>query len=73
MSPEERAQRLRDRGLEQTREEAELEANSVFRQKVEASYRRMENPGCLEVDASPSREKVLQTVLGLIRNTFQDL
>ncbi|KAM5142496.1 UMP-CMP kinase 2, mitochondrial [Callospermophilus lateralis] len=73
MSPEERAQRLRDRGLEQTREEAELEANSVFRQKVEVSYRRMENPGCLEVDASPSREKVLQTVLGLIRNTFQDL
>uniref|UniRef100_A0A8D2DN73 UMP-CMP kinase 2, mitochondrial n=1 Tax=Sciurus vulgaris TaxID=55149 RepID=A0A8D2DN73_SCIVU len=72
VSPEERAQRLRDRGLEQTREEAELEANSVFRQKVEASYRRMENPRCLQVDASPSREEVLQTVLRLIRATFND-
>lgn len=33
VSPEERARRLQDRGLERTQEEAELEANSIFRQK----------------------------------------
>ncbi|KAM5262523.1 UMP-CMP kinase 2, mitochondrial [Ctenodactylus gundi] len=33
VSPEVRAQRLQGRGLEKTREEVELEANSVFRQK----------------------------------------
>lgn len=68
VSPEERARRLQDRGLERTQEEAELEANSIFRQKVEVSYQRMENPGCHVVDASPSREKVLQGVLSLIQN-----
>ncbi|XP_012618804.2 UMP-CMP kinase 2, mitochondrial [Microcebus murinus] len=68
VGPEERARRLRGRGVEKTREEAELEANSVFRQKVEVSYRRMENPGCHVVDASPSREEVLRKVLSLIQN-----
>uniref|UniRef100_A0A8D0GUC3 Uncharacterized protein n=1 Tax=Sphenodon punctatus TaxID=8508 RepID=A0A8D0GUC3_SPHPU len=34
---------------------------------VEESYRRMENPGCHEVDASPSKEEVLRTVLHFIR------
>lgn len=33
LSPEERARRLQGRGLERTQEEAELEANSIFRQK----------------------------------------
>lgn len=33
VDPEERARRLQGRGLEKTREEAELEANSLFRQK----------------------------------------
>ncbi|KFO33911.1 UMP-CMP kinase 2, mitochondrial [Fukomys damarensis] len=69
VSPEERMQRLQGRGLEMTREEAELEANSIFRQKVEASYLRMENPACCVVDASPSREEVLQTVAHLIHTT----
>lgn len=73
VSPEERLQRLQGRGMEKTREEAELEANSVFRQKVEMSYQRMENPGCHVVDASPCREKVLQTVLSLIQNSFNEL
>ncbi|XP_002721181.3 UMP-CMP kinase 2, mitochondrial isoform X1 [Oryctolagus cuniculus] len=69
VSPEERVRRLQGRGVEKTQEEAELEGNSVFRQKVEECYRRMENPGCHVVDASPSREMVLQTVLSLIRNS----
>ncbi|KAM4867075.1 UMP-CMP kinase 2, mitochondrial [Thomomys bottae] len=69
VSPEERAQRLQSRGLEKTREEAELEANSIFRQKVQKSYRLMENPNCLVVDASPSREEVLQKILQLIQNS----
>uniref|UniRef100_A0A8C3RK65 UMP-CMP kinase 2, mitochondrial n=1 Tax=Chelydra serpentina TaxID=8475 RepID=A0A8C3RK65_CHESE len=67
VSPEERIRRLQGRGLEKTEEETELEANSLFRQKVEESYKRMENPGCQEVDASPSREEVLMTVLHLIK------
>uniref|UniRef100_A0A8C6RRS6 UMP-CMP kinase 2, mitochondrial n=1 Tax=Nannospalax galili TaxID=1026970 RepID=A0A8C6RRS6_NANGA len=71
MSPEERVQRLQGRGLEKTKEETELEANSVFRQKVEMTYQRMENPSCLLVDASPSKEVVLETVLQLIQSAGQ--
>ncbi|XP_020632998.3 UMP-CMP kinase 2, mitochondrial [Pogona vitticeps] len=67
VSPEERIRRLQGRGIEKTREEAELEANNVFRQKVEESYLRMENPACQPVDASPSREEVLKTVHHLIK------
>ncbi|XP_027479333.1 UMP-CMP kinase 2, mitochondrial isoform X2 [Zalophus californianus] len=68
VSPEERMHRIERRGMERTREEAELEANSIFRQKVEVSYQRMENPCCHVVDASPSREEVLQMVLSVIQN-----
>ncbi|KAM8776514.1 UMP-CMP kinase 2, mitochondrial [Rhynchonycteris naso] len=67
VSPEERRRRMQDRGMERTREEVELEANNVFRQKVEVSYQRMEDPSCQVVDASPSREEVLRTVLSLIQ------
>ncbi|NXC38950.1 CMPK2 kinase, partial [Penelope pileata] len=67
VSPEERAQRLEGRGLEKTKEEAELEVNSLFRQRIEESYRRMVNPACQEVDASPSKEDVFKTVLQLIK------
>ncbi|XP_062344939.1 UMP-CMP kinase 2, mitochondrial [Cinclus cinclus] len=67
VDPEERVRRLRHRGLEKTKEETELEANSLFRQRVEESYRRMVNPACQEVDASPSKEEVLKTVLQLIK------
>ncbi|XP_064267417.1 UMP-CMP kinase 2, mitochondrial [Passer domesticus] len=67
VDPEERVRRLQNRGLEKTKEEAELEANSLFRQRVEESYRRMVNPACQEVDASPSKEEVLKTVLQLIK------
>uniref|UniRef100_A0A8C3TL95 Uncharacterized protein n=1 Tax=Catharus ustulatus TaxID=91951 RepID=A0A8C3TL95_CATUS len=41
---------------------------SCFDSRVEESYRRMVNPACQEVDASPSKEEVLKTVLELIRN-----
>ncbi|XP_077009224.1 UMP-CMP kinase 2, mitochondrial [Tamandua tetradactyla] len=68
VSPEERMKRIEGRGMEKSEEEAELEANNIFRQKVEVSYQRMENPRCRLIDASPSKEKVLQTVLNLIRN-----
>ncbi|XP_062981893.1 UMP-CMP kinase 2, mitochondrial isoform X1 [Elgaria multicarinata webbii] len=67
ISPEERIRRLQERGLEKTREEAELEGNTFFRQKVEESYRRMENPTCQPVDASPSREEVLKAALHVIK------
>ncbi|XP_014812221.1 PREDICTED: UMP-CMP kinase 2, mitochondrial [Calidris pugnax] len=67
VDPEERVRRLQRRGLQKTKEEAELEANCLFRQRVEESYRRMVNPACQEVDASPSKEEVLKTVLQLIK------
>ncbi|KAM4903532.1 UMP-CMP kinase 2, mitochondrial [Sylvia borin] len=67
VDPEERVRRLQHRGLQKTKEEAELEANSLFRQRVEESYRRMVNPACQEVDASPSKEEVLKTVLQIIK------
>ncbi|XP_039103220.1 UMP-CMP kinase 2, mitochondrial [Hyaena hyaena] len=73
VSPEERLRRMEGRGVERTREEAELEANSVFRQKVEVCYQRMEDPACHVVDASPSREKVLQMVLSIIQNNCNQL
>ncbi|XP_041044173.1 UMP-CMP kinase 2, mitochondrial [Carcharodon carcharias] len=63
---EERVRRLERRGEMRTKEEIELEANSLFRQKVEATYRRMENPACVVVDAGASKEEVLQNVLLLI-------
>ncbi|XP_027545963.1 UMP-CMP kinase 2, mitochondrial [Neopelma chrysocephalum] len=70
VDPEERVQRLQRWGLEKTKEEAELEANSLFRQRVEESYRRMVSPACQVVDASPSKEEVLKTVLQLINKHF---
>nr|XP_056712533.1 UMP-CMP kinase 2, mitochondrial [Euleptes europaea] len=73
VSPEERIQRLQGRGIEKTREEEELEANRFFRQKVEESYRRMENPACQLVDASLSREEVLKDVLHQIKKHFPSL
>uniref|UniRef100_A0A8C0W0U7 Uncharacterized protein n=1 Tax=Castor canadensis TaxID=51338 RepID=A0A8C0W0U7_CASCN len=37
--------------------------------RVNMSYLRMENPSCHVIDASPPREKVLETVLHLIQST----
>ncbi|KAM5163731.1 UMP-CMP kinase 2, mitochondrial [Mantella aurantiaca] len=67
VSDEERIRRIRKRGLQETQEEKELEANSVFRQKVEEAYRRMENPRCIVIDASASREDVLKKALSVIK------
>ncbi|XP_039523813.1 UMP-CMP kinase 2, mitochondrial [Pimephales promelas] len=68
VNPEERLRRLRDRGQDKTVEEAELELNQLFRLKVEEAYKRIQNPACIIVDASPSPQEVLQQVLHLIRN-----
>ncbi|XP_039187864.1 UMP-CMP kinase 2, mitochondrial [Crotalus tigris] len=68
VSPEERVRRLQGRGMEKTREEVDLEVNDVFRQKVEESYRRMENPTCQILDANPSEEDVAKAALHLIKN-----
>lgn len=68
VSPEERLRRLRDRGQDKTAEEAELEINQLFRLKVEEAYKRIQNPPCIIVDASPSPQEVLQQVQHLIRN-----
>uniref|UniRef100_A0A8C5T474 Thymidylate kinase-like domain-containing protein n=1 Tax=Laticauda laticaudata TaxID=8630 RepID=A0A8C5T474_LATLA len=68
VSPEERVRRLQGRGIEKTREEVDLEVNDVFRQKVEESYRRMENPTCHILDANPPKEGVVKAALHLIKN-----
>ncbi|XP_043118879.1 UMP-CMP kinase 2, mitochondrial [Puntigrus tetrazona] len=68
VSPEERLRRLRDRGQDKTAEEAELEINQLFRLKVEEAYKRIQNPACIIVDASPSPREVLQQVQHLIRD-----
>ncbi|KAL7873361.1 hypothetical protein AOLI_G00124320 [Acnodon oligacanthus] len=68
VSPQERLRRLQHRGLGQTEEETQLEVNHLFRQKVDEAYKRIQNPACVVVDASPSPDQVLQQVLRLIRN-----
>ncbi|XP_068920879.1 UMP-CMP kinase 2, mitochondrial [Petaurus breviceps papuanus] len=67
VNPEARIQRIQERGVHKTKEEIELEINQLFREKVEISYQRMENPGCYTVDANLDRAEVIQTVLGLIK------
>lgn len=71
VNPEERLRRLRDRGQDKTIEETELEVNQLFRLKVEEAYKRIQNPSCIIVDASPSPQQVLQQVQQLIRNKCQ--
>ncbi|XP_007476235.1 UMP-CMP kinase 2, mitochondrial [Monodelphis domestica] len=66
-TPKERELRIQERGLEKTKEEEELEVNKLFREKVEMSYKRMENPGCHLVDAGPERGEVIQNVLDVIK------
>ncbi|KAM4695561.1 UMP-CMP kinase 2, mitochondrial [Discoglossus pictus] len=67
VSDEERILRIRGRGLEETKEEKELEANCMFRQKVEEAYTRMENPGCVVIDAGSPKEAVLEEALSIIK------
>ncbi|XP_051832027.1 UMP-CMP kinase 2, mitochondrial [Antechinus flavipes] len=73
VNPEERIHRIQGRGMHKTKEEVELENNKLFREKVEISYQRMENPSCHTVDANPNRKIVIATVLNIIRNYFASL
>ncbi|XP_017332712.1 UMP-CMP kinase 2, mitochondrial [Ictalurus punctatus] len=70
VSPEERLRRLTHRGLDKTEEESQLEINHLFRRKVDEAYKKIQNPACIVVDASPSPEQVLQQVLCLIKNKY---
>ncbi|XP_075057579.1 UMP-CMP kinase 2, mitochondrial-like isoform X1 [Mixophyes fleayi] len=67
VSDEERIRRMRKRGRQETSDEKKLEADVVYRQKVEEAYRRMENPGCIIMNASSSMETVLQEALSIIK------
>ncbi|XP_042188708.1 UMP-CMP kinase 2, mitochondrial [Callorhinchus milii] len=67
LSPEERIRRIEGRGEQKTKEEMELEANCLFRQRVEETYKRMENPACVLVDASASKEEVFKNAHLLIK------
>lgn len=40
---------------------------TLFAHRVEEAYRRIEDPACVIVDASPTPDKVLQQVLLLIK------
>ncbi|KAG8445602.1 hypothetical protein GDO86_010399 [Hymenochirus boettgeri] len=64
---EERIKRMQRRGLEETKEEKELKSNSMFRQKVEEVYKRIENPQCIIIDASFSKEMVFNEALSIIK------
>ncbi|XP_075454418.1 UMP-CMP kinase 2, mitochondrial [Ascaphus truei] len=64
---EERMLRMHGRGMEETKEEKELESNSMFRQKVEEAYKRIGNPKCVVVDASSSKQTVLNEALSVIK------
>ncbi|XP_074144174.1 UMP-CMP kinase 2, mitochondrial [Sminthopsis crassicaudata] len=73
VNPEERIHRIQGRGMHKTKEETELETNKLFREKVEMSYQRMENPSCHLVDANPNKKKVTANVLDIIRKYFASL
>lgn len=58
-----RKQRLQGRGIEKTFEEQSLDKDQLFRQRLCDSYRRMENPGLIEVDASGTVEDVVKSAV----------
>lgn len=58
VSEEIRKQRLVGRGVQATFEEKKLDKDQLFRQRLCTSYRRMQNPACIEIDASGTVEEV---------------
>ena len=55
-----RKQRLSAREGEKTFEEQHLDKDRMFRQRLCEAYRRMENPACVEIDATGSKESVVE-------------
>ncbi|XP_060085838.1 UMP-CMP kinase 2, mitochondrial-like [Ylistrum balloti] len=63
-----RKQRLQGRGIEKTFEEQSLDKDQLFRQRLCDSYRRMENPSLIEVDASGTVEDVVKSAIEKLTN-----
>ncbi|XP_041366737.1 UMP-CMP kinase 2, mitochondrial-like [Gigantopelta aegis] len=61
-----RRKRLDQRGREMTREERWLGKDTFFRQRLCEAYRRMENPGCTEIDASGSVQDVMDAAVDIL-------
>ncbi|XP_061185634.1 UMP-CMP kinase 2, mitochondrial-like [Saccostrea echinata] len=60
VSEEIRKQRMMGRGGEKTMEEKHLDKDRLFRERLYLAYKRMENPSCIEIDASGSVETVME-------------
>ncbi|XP_033762619.1 UMP-CMP kinase 2, mitochondrial-like [Pecten maximus] len=63
-----RKQRLQGRGIEKTFEERSLDKDQLFRQRLCDSYRQMENPSLVEVDASGTVEEVVKSAIDKLAN-----
>lgn len=66
VSEEVRRQRLDHRAIEKTFEEKSLDKDMLFRQRLYDSYRRMEEPSCIEMDASGSLETVVKDAVSML-------
>ncbi|CAD5111933.1 DgyrCDS1195 [Dimorphilus gyrociliatus] len=68
VSEEERLRRIYSRdGDNITVEESQISKNSLFRNMIAESYRRMSNPGVIEVDANGSQEEVTARVVQALK------
>ncbi|XP_074659078.1 UMP-CMP kinase 2, mitochondrial-like isoform X2 [Tubulanus polymorphus] len=67
VTEETRESRINERRLEKTWEENKLGASRLFRQRLVAAYRRMENPHCIEIDANQTREAVARDTVNQLK------
>ncbi|XP_039250254.2 UMP-CMP kinase 2, mitochondrial-like [Styela clava] len=67
INDEERRNRLLKRGTIKTDEELRLERSSPFRLRLEESYNRMENPKMQKIDASGTKDDVLNNCLEVLK------
>ena len=68
LSESDRVLRMHERGEAETNEELQLKKSQLFRQRLIRAYKNMENPGCIVIDASKSREEVCENVIKELQN-----
>ncbi|XP_028393221.1 UMP-CMP kinase 2, mitochondrial-like [Dendronephthya gigantea] len=67
LNESERAQRMNKRGEEETKEELQLRFCQFLRKRLVQAYKNMENPNCIIIDASKSREEVCDDVISELK------